>query len=249
MEEYEAATREDAGTDPGTKLEGDRVPEEVRGKTVDDVLSENRRLQETLRLRDAEAATLRSALDRPTPAAAAPAPAPAPEPELTREQLLELHQNDPLAAIDYMNQQAIRRAEAAVAARLGTIEAGTMSMAEQQARSEFADEFELFGPDIQRMVDSIPNKAVFNTKKGWADAVSFVRGQPGNFEKLLDKRTGSLRTPEEAREEQRSNTPRQPRSTKTAPVGEKRLSPQQKEIAAGLGMSEAEYLKWERVGQ
>ena len=76
-----------------------------------------------------------------------------------------------------------------IEARIAPLTAGTMNAAENWARQEYGDEFELFEKDIKALVNGVPNKQVFTTKEGWQDAIAYVRGKAGNFEKLLGSRS------------------------------------------------------------
>lgn len=252
MEEIEKSLEEGKpsdGTKTDTKLEGDVIPESFRGKTIDEVLKDNQRLQDSLRLRDAEASTYRSALEsRQQPASVAPA-ADAPA-ELTREQIAEIYAEDPLKAIEVMNDQAIRRAEQHLAVRLGSIEQGTISAAEAQARAKYPDEFELFGDDLIKFKNQMPNQGIFATTKGWEDMISYIRGQDGNIDKLIAKRTGNLRTSNTAREQERSSAgfSRSPRR-ETPMNSSHQATKEQEQVAEGLGMTIDEYLRWDKVGR
>mgnify|MGYP001602180388 CR=1 FL=1 len=253
MEEIEQSLEEGKageGTKTDTKLEGDVIPENFRGKTIDDVLQENQRLQDSLRLRDAETATYRTALEtRGTQQQVQQQVVDAPK-ELTREELAEIYAEDPLKAIEVMNDQAIRRAEQHLAVRLGSIEQGTISAAEAQARAKYPDEFELFGDDLIKFKNQMPNQGIFASTKGWEDMISYIRGQDGNIEKLIAKRTGNLQTPSSARQKEQANAGFSRSTQRSTSVGNAReATPEQKQVAEGLGMTVAEYLKWDKVGR
>lgn len=231
-----------------TKLEGETVPEGFRGKTIDDVLKDNQRLQDSLRLREAESVTYRTALETRQPAVQQQV-VEAPK-ELTREQIAEIFAEEPLKAIEIMNDQAIRRAEQHLAVRLGSIEQGTISAAEAQARAKYPDEFELFGDDLIKFKNQMPNQGIFATTKGWEDMISYIRGQDGNIDKLIAKRTGNLDTPKSAREREQANAGFSHSTQRRAPIGSSREATQeQKMVAEGLGMTVDEYLKWDKVGR
>ncbi len=245
LEDFEALNAPEKDDDPDSiKLEGEKIPERYRGKSLSDILKENAALEQQARIAVLEQR-------RPEPAPSAPAPqAPEPEPELTREQLQELYDNDPLAAIEAMQAQALRTAERSLAGRLGALEAGTVGATENWARTEYADEFELFGDKIEQFKNSLPNKQVLTTKQGWKDMISYIRGQDDNFELLLEHRAGRPHpSPRSARRAQAetagfNGTPARRGSVSSRGV---RLSSDQREAARGLGMSEAEYAKWANV--
>lgn len=240
-------TREDAETKVDQKLEGEAIPETFRGKTVDDVIKENQRLQDSLRLRDAEASTYKSALESRRSDEPAPVALPA---ELTREELQAMYDTDPLAAVDAMQAQALRRAEAHLSVRLGSLEAGTVSAAESMARDRYKEEFELFGDEITKFQKSMPNQGVFSTRKGWDDMISYIRGQEGNIEKIIEKRSGGSRTSSQARdEESRSAGSSRSPSSRGRIEGGREATLEQKQVAEGLGMTISDYLKWDKVGR
>lgn len=247
LEDFEAIDSGDqSGADPDSiKLEGEKIPERFRGKSLSDILKENAQLEQQARLAVLEQR-------KPEPAPVAPrAPEPPPEPELTREQLQEMYDNDPLAAIEAMQAQALRNAERSLAGRLGALEAGTVGATENWARTEFADEFELFGDKIEQFKNSLPNKAVLTTKQGWKDMISYIRGQDENFEALLEHRAGrprpSSKTARKAQAASAGFSGGGTRRSSSNSRGGVRLSADQREAAQGLGISEAEYARWNNI--
>lgn len=186
------------------KLEGDEVPEEFRGKSMADVLRGVGTMKDALRISESARQAAEAAREANAAAArSAPAPVVQEEPEMTREQLKELYDTDPLAAIDKMNEISMKNAERHLASRLAPLEGGVTQAAENWARGEYATEFELFGKEINDFVSQMPNKAVFSTKKGWEDMISFIRGRAGNLEKYIDhKQNGRGKSPAEARGQQ-----------------------------------------------
>lgn len=249
-----------------TKLmaDGDTVPEAYRGKSVDEIIkiAESARTQMNESTRAAqearEAAQRAEQLGRTAP----PPPPEAPK-DLTREQLKELYEEDPIAALEVMEQQALRRVERHVDQRLEPLTAGTVNAAENWARQEYPDEFALFGDKIKGMVDSIPNKSVFSTKKGWEDAVAYIRGQAGNFEKLIEHRQTKNNSEElgNARERERQNagftgrttvaSTRRDTSSSTrqdADMGDEERQIAQRFINDGTFKDMNEYRRWQKMG-
>lgn len=267
MDEIEAgAGGEAVKTDlDKTLAEGDEVPEAYRGKSVNEII----KIAEAARGQMNESTTAaREAAEsarRATEAASSRRedPPPPPPKELTREELKAIYDEDPLKAIELIEQQAMSRVSAHVEQRLSAITEGTVGQAENWARQEYAAEFELFGDKIMDMVKSIPNKQVFASKKGWEDAVSYVRGQKGNFEKLMDHR--SAKENEEnstnARTRQRETAGFSGRSTTgntrgrdlssaeaTKGMGDDERAIAQRFIDDGTFKDMAEYKKWQRMG-
>jgi hypothetical protein len=250
IEDFEAAAAADDSKDVNPdelKLEGNSVPEKFRGKSLSEILQDNARLEQEARIAAIERNSRR-------PVEAAPAPAPvqsAPEEvELTREQIKEMYDEDPIAAIEAMQAQALRNAEKHLSVRLGSLEAGTIGATENWAREQYKDEFELFGDKIEEFRKSIPNKTILTTKQGWKDMISYIRGQDDNLDKLIEHRAGNSRpSPSRARSSQDSSSGFNGTSSRRSslPKNGTRLSADQKEAAKGLGMSEAEYAKWANV--
>lgn len=258
LEEYEAATAAPAAPTKASdfKLEGDDIPEEFRGKTAAEIAAQAKAAMAALRTSEESRLTMKTALETRQPAAPAPVAEVVEEPVMTREQLAELYATDPIAAMEKVTEIAERRAEKNFNQRLGQMESSGMGMAENWARQEFPDEFKLFGTELTEFVKKFP-PATFSTKKGWEDAVSFVRGQRGNFEKLMEHRQNPARTAAEAREAQEAaaghsgtGNGQRGRVPAEAPVV---LDATQKQIAqefinSGVFKDEAEYVKWSKIG-
>jgi len=233
-------------------LDGDDVPEELRGKTAADAIARTKALSEALKL--SEDARKQSDLmaqtalrTQPTP----PAP-PAEEPEMSEEELTQLHEDNPLAAIRVMNAQAIRRAEKNLETRLRPLFSGTSKSVEEQARAKYADEFALFGDQITEIARQVPNaEAVLANPSAWDDIVSLVRGRPGNFDRLVERKSAP-KTEETRRAAQNVQSETVGFSGTEARVGSRpmtvaNLDPIQREIADKLDMTPEEYVKWSQV--
>lgn len=237
-------------------------PEAYRGKTIDEIIA----IAETARSTMNESVTAATKAAESAAAIAASmgqqreAPIEQPK-ELTREEIKALYDEDPMAALEVIQQQAERRISNHFEARIAPLTAGTMGAAENWARQEYSEEFELFGGDIQKMIDSIPNKQVFSNKKGWEDAISYVRGQKGNFEKLMEHKTSKRNSSDgsEARGRERESAGFSGRSTVTASSRRESRAPtegmssDQQRIAQsfidnGTFKDMAEYNKWQRMG-
>jgi hypothetical protein len=206
------------GASPEDKFEGDDIPESYRGKNVKEIIAIAELAREGMKTSDsarAAADAARSAAESLASSRGTEVVAPKEEPELTREQLQELYEKDPLEAIAKIEEQAMKRIAAHVESRIAPLTSGTTAQAENWARQEFPDEFELFEKEIKKLVDSVPNKTVFTSKQGWEDAVSYVRGQKNNFEKLVDHRADKKNRVnlEESRGRERNNTGFSGRST------------------------------------
>jgi hypothetical protein len=119
---------------------------------------------------------------------AAPAPAPEPEKLLTREEIQKVYEDEPLKAIEMMQQQAIKLAARQFEERLRPLQNGGIVSAEAQARTKYAEAFEVLGPEIQKIVDSLPDRNVLSQPQAWDDLVSYVQGKPDNIERIISKR-------------------------------------------------------------
>ena len=176
------------GTDPSTmKLEGDKIPEALRGKTVADLIAQRDLAEQTASIatKARQAAEERAnaggnrevirEVERVAPV----------DLRLTKEQLAELFEKDPIGAVAYMQDIAIKDAAGQFERRFAPLAAGSASVAETAARDRFKDEFELFGGEIKAITDALPDKSVLANPEGWKNIVAFVRGKDGNFEKLI----------------------------------------------------------------
>jgi len=110
--------------------------------------------------------------------------------EMTSEQWNELYQKDPLAAIEYKQAKAMKTLEENIARRLEPLISGGATSAREMARSKYPDEFAALGPEIERMLsDPRVNKNAMGQLQAWEDLIFYVRGQPGNTEKLVEFKT------------------------------------------------------------
>jgi hypothetical protein len=174
------------------------------------------------------------------------------EKELTNEELKELHDTDPLKAIEYMNERAVKRAERNLETRLAPIMAGSTSSAEAAARQRYPEEFALFGDQISRLVSEMPNaKTVFTNPQAWDDAISWVRGKSENLERLFERRQGKkseidLPTAQHREAESVGFTTQSPRP-RSAPQNVMQMDATMREIARNLDMSDEDYIKWYKM--
>jgi hypothetical protein len=246
------------------KAEGDAVPEAYRGKSVDEIIkmAEGARTQMNESVQAAKEA--RESAQRAAEMAGRGAPPPPEEKpkELTREEIKAIYDEDPMKALEIMETQLLTRVTNHVESRIAPLTDGTVNAAENWARQEYADEFELFGDKIKGMIDSIPNKQVFSTKKGWEDAIAYVRGQKGNFEKFIEHKNNKNNSEElgNARERERasagfsgrttvaSSTRRETSSRQDADMGDEERQIAQRFINDGTFKDMNEYRKWQKMG-
>lgn len=234
-------------------IDGEAVPEDLRGKTVAEIVARTKALSDSLRL--SEQARKQAELTAETalrhPAAPPPPPPPAPK-ELTEEELAELHQSDPIKAIRVMQDQAIRIAEQNLEHRLRPLFSGTASSVESAARVKYADEFQLFGDQISQVVAQVTDKSAFSRPEAWDDLISLVRGRPGNLERIIEHRNGAAAAQQQAEAARRAQADgigfsgTEARMSRV-PTSAAALDPTQREIADKLGLTPEEYVKWSKI--
>lgn len=234
------------------KMDGDDVPEDLRGKSVEELMQYSQRLSESLKM--SERARLQSEQMTALATRSAPPPVEAPPepPELTDEQLAELHQSDPIKAIKLMQQQAIRVAASNYDSRLGSLAQSATAAAETEARRRYSDEFEVLGSEISTMVQQLPNaREVLTTPEAWERLISLVRGSPGNFERIIQRRAAKSGAPtlETARKAQAEDAGVSMASAVRTPNPRSvaQLDDTAREIAKNLGISPEEYVRWSQV--
>lgn len=240
----EAAKNAQAPDLTAIKLEGDNIPAELRGKSISEVVQQYGSLATALRISE----SARTA----TPAAPPAAPVVEEPKDLTMEELTALHAEDPLRAMQVMQEQADRRAQKNLETRLAPIAAASAANVEAAARVKYADEFTLFGDQISQLAAQIPNaKQVLSNPAAWDDLISLIRGRAGNFEKIVEHRASGRPTitREQAQQQQQESVGfSDPGSGRGRPaLSVANLDPIQKEIAAKMNMTEAEYVQWSRV--
>lgn len=191
LDEMEAEFNEEEQTNDGQSAAPQpdpSIPEQYRNKTMSEIVSEleaNRRALEI-----SENARKNAANQSAQPAAPA---APARPPRKTDDELAELMSENPVVAMKLITQYAREDAEEHVERRLSGLQAGTMSSAEQQARTTYTTEFELFGDEIKSFVSQLPDKSVLSSPQGWEEVVSYIRGRPNNINKYIEKVTAPNR--------------------------------------------------------
>lgn len=246
------------------KLEGDSVPEDMRGKTVGDLTTDAGKLKEALRIseearqqaegRGAQLEARMAAMEVVQPSQM-PSPTPPESPvELTDEQLRELYDKDPLAAIQAINERATTRLEKNLAARIDPLSRTSADVAEQGARERYATEFELFGDQIAAQLKMIPDRSVMSAPRAWDDLIAYIRGKPENFTTLTKQAATKTAAEAEAQAQAAADaaagasvTAATHRAPTDAPQAGQ-MDDTKKEIAKTLGMTDADYLKWEKMG-
>ena len=189
------------------------------------------------------------------------------EPEkkkLSKEELKKLHDEDPLAAMEYMITGSLELVSENINRRLEPLMQGGATTARAAMEAKYPDEFALFGNDIEVMLkDPRLNQAAMGNLQAWEDMLSFVRGKPGNLEKLIShrqKKTDEQRAREAQNRQLETGGAHVRTETRTpAPTGDEtaELDATEKEIAKGMADflapggtdadAEREYKRWRRV--
>lgn len=181
-------------------------------------------------------------------------------PELTREQLAELFEKEPLAAIEYLQTNAMKKLDESISRRLEPLVSGGATSAREMAKSKYPEEFIVLGPEIQAMLDDPRiSKSAMNNIQAWDDLIAFIRGKPGNFEKLVEHRAskerGKAADDARAREAAAAGTHTRSDVRPPAPVVSGDLDDTEREIARtihpDLTPEEAytEYKRWRGVAK
>lgn len=194
------------------KLEGDSVPEALRGKTLKDLLDQNAALSSSLRTseesRAQAVATIKSLNEKPATPAAPPPPAPPAPIVFDQEKWNKLNEEDPSAAAKYMFEVTQASLSQNIEMRMAPVHAASTQTAEQIARTKYKDDFEVIGREIEAIVAQIPPEVrdkSLSQPGAWDRVVEFARGQ--NIEKIVEHRlkkqgASGATTLDAAREEQ-----------------------------------------------
>lgn len=229
-------------------LDGDEIPENLRGKSVTELLSQVSRLGDALRISEESRIALKNsqeALDaarsKPT---SAPPPAPAPEPELNDEQLQALFDESPRKYHDYIQQQSEKRIMNQLKGQLAPVVGNSADMTVRDAKNRYVDEFAAFGKEIQDFISQMPDRSALAQPGAMDELMDWMRGKHWKkFQEHLASKGGNGL--EDARHEMGSQTPqgfeRSPAPRKNGGRSAVQLDDTMKEIARALGVSEADY--------
>lgn len=248
------------------KLEGDNVPELARGKTAAELLQMVEGMQSALRTSEEarrQALALAETAAQRGSNASAPAPAPPREEpkEMGDDELKQLMLDNPLEAVRIITRQTEARVTRNLEGRLGMLSSSSIDSQRQQAQQRHKEEFDILGKEIDAFVNQLPNKEVLSQPGAWDDLVSYVRGRPENFEKVLQHKMKSYNpapTLEGSRAGERDHaTP----NLRTSNGGDQRstssfsgkLTPEKmddtmKEIARNLGQTPEQYCRFYNAG-
>lgn len=232
-------------------LDGEDIPEDLRGKSVTDLLGQISRQQEALRVSEEARLALKNSQEaleiargRTTPP---PPPAPVPDPELNDEQLQALFDESPRKYQEYLQQQTEKRLARQFQAQLAPVVGNSTDMALRDAQNRYPDEFAAFGKEIQAFISQMPDKSALAAPGAIDELMDWQRGK--NWKKfqehIASKNGGGLR---DAQNDLRDQTPQGFERTPAAPKknggrGPVQLDDTMKEIARALGVSEEDYAK------
>jgi len=232
------------------RLNLDSLPEHMRGKSIGEIVQRQIALEESLRISERARESMTQIATQPQ---AAPAPIQQAPPEMTREQLQEWMQTDPIAAIDFVINKRGNELVQHIERRFAPLTQGATSAGENYAKQKYAKEFELYGDQINQFARSLPNQDVLANPRGWDDMISYIRGLPGNIDKYVDAQIASRNgsSADEARKVQAASTgftaTSGSRPSSAAP-GPTFTDPVKAEIARVQGISYGDYIKWEKMG-
>lgn len=168
--------QDDPKPDPNI-LDGDDVPDRLKGKTGREAAAYARALEDALRA--SESAREQLSQQRPS-ALPAPAPAPARPAELTDVQIREMLTASPeqaQQAVQIMIERALGPRDDNYRRRADTLTDSAARLAESEARARYPLEFSALGSHITALVAGLPDKSGLTTPDGWDNVVSYVRGK------------------------------------------------------------------------
>jgi len=237
------------------KFDGDEVPENLRGKTAREMLNRITEMENALRTSETgrqQALTMAQMATNQRTDAALVVKEPEPEPLITSEQVATAFSEDPAKGVDLMNkmtQQQIDRAGEHFMKRISPMLSGASGVVEAEARRKYPDEFVLFGDEIKKVLEAVPDKSIMSSAKSWDDMIAYVRGQ--DPKRLFDfwQNKDKVVKGEEAREAQRQTAGVSMSSSQrvAAPVGGVVIDETTREVCRVLDMSEEDYIKWSKV--
>lgn len=157
------------------RLEGDNIPEDLRGKSVESLLTDRARMESLMK-------EFGSNMNRPTPVAVT---AVEPDPVYDRTAVKELLENgNVMEAMEAMMGYAYKRVSKDFETRIAPLVSTTNNVAESAMRAKYPAEFELFGPQIAELARNAGQG--MSNPESWDNLIAFVRGRGDNFDKLVE---------------------------------------------------------------
>lgn len=173
---------------PDFVVDGDDIPEPVRGKSVKELADYAKRAENALRMSEQAREALLAQQQAIASQRAVQAPQQTPQ-ELSATAIHEMLAKDPASAYDaiqHMIDQRIAPQAHNFQQRMEGLLTGAMTLAEQQARAKYPLEFSSLSHEIKSVVDQIPDRQGLTSTEGWDRVVAFVRGQ--HIDKYLEAR-------------------------------------------------------------
>jgi len=234
------------------KVDGEGIPDDLKGKSVNDLIKYAASMADALKTSERARAQADQMATLAARTAPPPPEPPKEEPMLTREQLAELYEKDPLQAIEVMQKQASHELMKNIDARAGSLTASVAAQAEAEARRKYSAEFEVLGPESSEMIRQIPNaKQVLTSAEAFDNLIAIVRGKEGSFQKMAQHYATKAGAPtlETARAAQAADAGISMNSQVRAPAPQStaQLDATSLEIARNLGLTPEEYVKWSKV--
>lgn len=254
FEEMEAARNQPAATDfSKITLDGDDIPEGLRGKSVSELLQQVSGLQKAVQISESARLALQNSQEALTASRQASAPvapqAPVSEPELNEEQLEALFQESPRKYHDYMADKQEKRILGRIQGVIAPVLGSSADLLVRDAQNRYPDEFASIGSEIQSFISALPDKSTLNNPGAMDDLVAYMRGKHWTkFQAhLTNKNGGGL---EEARESLRRETPSELPRTSSPTIartnggkGRIQLDETAREVARAMGLSDEQYIE------
>jgi hypothetical protein len=236
--------------DLSVKLEGDAVPEEFRGLTLDQLLHRAQGQVQVIK----NMGQPRVEIPAPASTPVAPAPSAPALPIIDPDKFREAFNEDPVNALAAALQIGEQRAMAIMEQRIAPLIGNVGSAAEQVARQKYPDEFKLFDKEIREAAAQVPNKQALASPEGWEALVKYVRGDQADrwYEHKRSKETGA--PPADPRATAAATTLESfPASPPPSPTNGRKpagrgytgtLTDEQREVMKVLDISEEDYRKF-----
>lgn len=226
-------------------LEGDEVPEELKGKAVKDVVQAYKGLSEGFKKSEEERHRLAM---RPleTPQRIEQPQTIQQEPEPTDEAIRELYDRDPVAAQRVIAQVESKRTQQKLYdERVSPITHTLDSLVATQellARQRHAEVFDKYGDEIKSAMGGI-NKSALTSPNAWDDVVSWIKGK--HISDFVDMEVQKrLKTQQEDQRSKAGATVRPTGQSLSGPAPV--LDALEREVMQKMGIfkTEKEYIKW-----
>lgn len=189
--------------------------------------------------------------------AATQARTPEPAPDgvgISDEDLAKLvEEKGAVAALRAVQAQTLHLMERHANNKLSTLHASGLLLAEQNARTKYPVEFEIFSDEIKKMVQDAPDKAALNNVDNWDMMLAYVRGK--NIDKYMEhvnkKKLDAAAEAARISQVASAGASISPAGSSIGDAGADGfygLDSTQREIADKLGQSYKDYAFWNKVG-